>query len=402
MSQGNLEAQLRPVLDWLGRYLNAHRFLWLMSLACFLMAWNRGIALLYGGLALMLALIAISWILPWWALRGLQLQRQQWGEASSGGELVLQYHCQPRQTLFFVSIEETLPGQRQQHFIPRLQAGTLRLSYASPARGIYTLPAPTVSCAWPFGFVQRRVKLLSPACQVRVQPKVHAIRTLPQPCADNPLMAGADSLMSRGAHSEFAGIRPYRDGDSMKHVHWSASARQQQLVVREFHSFDQPSWLVVVDANAANQVGDEVENTFEFAVQIAASVLEHARQQQLSASVVVGGSERTQLSIDPVAADIGDALWQLAEVQADGLQDYSELIATAVAERQEPPIVVTIRSDQHSIQLPPCGGHLDIVYAAASFDLPMANYAQGWQQLRSDHWQLRLHRLSKLHQVLSL
>ncbi|ASP38191.1 hypothetical protein CHH28_05600 [Bacterioplanes sanyensis] len=402
MSQGSLEAQLRPLTTWLARYMNAHRFLWLMSLACFLMAWNRGIALLYGSLALMLALIAVSWLLPWWAMRGVRIQRRQWGEASAGGELVLQYQCQPRQPLLFVTVTESLLGQPQQHFLPRLEAGTIQLSYPSPPRGVYQLPAPQLSCGWPFGFVQRPTTLASPMCEVRVQPKVHSIRQLPQPCADNPLMVGADSQMSRGAHSEFAGVRPHRDGDSMKHVHWGASARQQQLVVREFHSFDQPSWLIVIDGNAEHCLGQGSDTTFEYALQIGASMLEFARRQQLSATLVVAGDRTTTLSVEPGSANINDALWALAGVQADGQQDYSDAIRQAVAQRQEPPIVVTIRTDRQTLDMPSCGGHLDLVYAADSFDLPMANYAQGWRQLSSDHWLLHLHQLSKLHQVLSV
>lgn len=402
MSQGQWSARIRPVLEQVGRHVNAHRFLWFMSLVCFLMAWNRGIALLYGSLALMLALIAVSWLAPWWAMRGLQLERRQRGEASADGELLLEYQCYPRRRLLYVSLIETLSGTSQQHFIASLPAGRLTLTYQSPARGIYTLPDPVVSCGWPFGFVERRAQIAAAPCDVRVQPKVHNIRQLPQPCSDNPLMAGDDSLMSRGAHTEFAGVRPHRQGDSLKHVHWAASARQQQLVMREYHSFDRPSWLVVVDGHADSNIGQGNDSLFELAIQIAASVLEFARKQQLSASLVVAAKQTTSLDVLPGSVDINDALWALAAVQANGNTGYSSAIAKAVQQRQQPPILVTIRSDRQPISIPPCGGHLDIVYAAQSFDLPLANYEQGWRQLSGEHWRLHLHQLSKLHQVLSL
>src|SRR5690606_41705361 len=80
-----LEAPRLPLLHWLAQHITAPRLLWLLALLCFLIAWNRGIALLYGLLALILALLLVSWVLPGWMMRGLQVQRQVLGNAVAGG-----------------------------------------------------------------------------------------------------------------------------------------------------------------------------------------------------------------------------------------------------------------------------------------------------------------------------
>ena len=57
---------LEPVL----RHFNLHRFLWLFTVVCALIAWNRGLALLWGMVAFLLAALLLSWGMCWLALRG--------------------------------------------------------------------------------------------------------------------------------------------------------------------------------------------------------------------------------------------------------------------------------------------------------------------------------------------
>lgn len=402
MSQaGELEARFRPLLNFFARYMNAHRFLWLMSLLCFLIAWNRGIALLYGLLALMLALILVSWVMPWWALRHLTLNRVQQGQAVAGQTLRLHYRFHCRKPVFFLRIREALESDGGTvHFLPGVSDGDeVTLSYVAPMRGIHFLPAPVISCAWPFGFVERHCYASTDEARLVVMPKTFRIRNLPLPVSNNPLPVGADSSLNRSAHSEFAGVRPHRDGDSLRHVHWAASARQQQLVVREFHSFDSPSWLVLVDGQQGAALGEGADSTFEFAVQIAASLLLYAQSQQLKLTLVVSGKKPLILHMEAGVQDVSDYLQALAWVKDDGDEDYQSLINRTLAARQDSPLVVTVRRDSKALTLPAGFGHIDVVYNDVSFSQPLARYDEGWHTPAPGVQQLKLHRLSKLHQV---
>lgn len=408
MSSSALQTRLRPLSSWLAKYVNAHRFLWLMSLLCFLIAWNRGIALLYGLLALMLSLIAISWLMPWWSLRRLSLSRQQLGQATAGRTLQLQYEFATPAPVFFLRICEQIPGNQQApaesrcHFLARAAAGeAVTLSYPCEQRGVFLLPAPQLSCAWPFGFVERHVRVPVAGSHIVVAPKTFRIRQLPLPASGNPVLAGADSFLPRSAHSDFAGVRDYRAGDSLKTVHWAASARQQQLVVREYHSYDTPCWLVVVDGQQGNALGDGADNTFEYAIQIAASMLRYAQRQQLKLTLVVGGRRPLKLTLDAGAQNIAEALLALAYVQDDGSQSYQQLVTQTLAEAQEPPLLMTIRRASQPLTLPGTRAHLDVVYNDDSFRQPLQQYAEGWRQTADGVMRLDLHRLSKLHQVFS-
>ncbi|WP_430460493.1 DUF58 domain-containing protein [Thalassolituus sp. LLYu03] len=403
MSQSTLEHQLRPLFNLVGRYLNAHRFLWLMSLVCFLVAWNRGMALLYGMVALMLALILVSWVMPWWALRGVRMERTQQGQAVAGQQVKLSYRFTLKHPLFFIRVQECIPDVLPadcQRFLPSIAGSDdITLTYPVARRGVYNLPAPDITCAWPFGFVQRRTRLQSNDAQLVVMPKTFRIRQLPQLTSNNPLPLGDDSYLSRQAHSEFAGVRPFREGDSMKHVHWSASARQQQLVVREFHSFDTPSWLVLVDGQVGAAIGEGADSSFEYAIQIAASALLWAQSHDQAMTLVVGGRRPLTLKTGPGMHNGAEHVQALAWVQDDGHDDYQSLINRELAARQDVPMVMTIRRDSQSLTLPPGLGHLDIVFSDDSFRQPLGRYREGWQSLGPGCERLHLHRASKLHQV---
>lgn len=410
MSQNTqLEAQLRPLLNWLGRYVNAHRFLWLMAIVAFFIAWNRGVALLYGLFALILALLLVSWVLPWWMMRKMHVHRHQVGMAQAGRTCTLQYHFISAHPAYYLSVAERFRGMKgpQTNFIAttaipsndELEPGSFRFQYQCPQRGVYRLPAPELRSAWPFGFLERRVLVSAANTQVRVVPKVFRIAKLPIPALDNPVMEGADSFMSRGAHSEFAGVRDHRHGDSLKHIHWGASARLQQLVVREFHSYDTPSWLVVIDGEEGTSLGEGSESTFEYAIQIAASMLDYARRHNQSMSLIISSERPVRLDVHPGQQNINEHLDVLAGVSADGKTPYACALQDALASTDSQPLLMTVRRQSQELGYVHTGGHLDIVYADASFDFPMGNYAEGWEQQSDQTTRLNLHRLSRLPQV---
>jgi uncharacterized protein (DUF58 family) len=52
----------------------------------------------------------------------------------------------------------------------------------------------------------------------------------------------------RGAGPEYLGIREYRTGDSMRHVHWPSTARHGELMVRELERQQTRRLAIVIDA----------------------------------------------------------------------------------------------------------------------------------------------------------
>ena len=105
----------------------------------------------------------------------------------------------------------------------------LELPLAAPVRGIVRLERLQLSSAYPFGlfrvwtWVHTEVALL-------VYPHPHG--NLPMPI-DSARNAGVRAHAGAGA-DEWAGLRPFRDGDSPRQVDWKAYAREAPLLVKEY------------------------------------------------------------------------------------------------------------------------------------------------------------------------
>ncbi len=85
---------------------------------------------------------------------------------------------------------------------------------------------------------------------------------------------------------ELYGLRPYVDGDDLRRVHWRASAKRDELVVRQDEQPGQGQVIVVLDVRSGVYQGD----TFERAVSAAASVLVASARRGLLVRLVTTAS----------------------------------------------------------------------------------------------------------------
>lgn len=75
----------------------------------------------------------------------------------------------------------------------------------------------------------------------------------------------------KGAGQDYFGIREYVRGDSLRHIHWKASAHQGKLVVKEFQQEFRPSAAIVL-ALGKPRFGRENINSLEDGLRAAASI----------------------------------------------------------------------------------------------------------------------------------
>jgi uncharacterized protein (DUF58 family) len=92
------------------------------------------------------------------------------------------------------------------------------------------------------------------------------------------------------AQSEFHGLRPYRPGDSPRHVHWRTSARHGELMVREYEDWPNDDLTLVLEAR--KPAGADIDPLLERAITLAATICwEWCRQtgDRLVLAVAGGG-----------------------------------------------------------------------------------------------------------------
>ncbi len=168
---------------------------------------------------------------------------------------------------------------------PLAPGQTVAAGYSLPTegRGILSIGPLELRIADPFGLTSLSTPG-APVTELTVWPAVERVLAPPH-------SSGQDHDASRGgtlsvSSDEFYALRSYADGDDMRRVHWRASAKRDELVVRQDEQPWQGQTTVVLDARTATYR----ENTFERAVSAAASIVEACHRQGVLVRLVTTAS----------------------------------------------------------------------------------------------------------------
>jgi uncharacterized protein (DUF58 family) len=205
---------------------------------------NTGNNLLYLVLSFMLAFLVLSGVLSESALRGLRVRRRVPREVFAGraAPVALEITNAQRRVPAFALVVEDLaegdvPGEPGRPlgrgFALRVAPGgteTRTYGLVAPRRGDLAFWGFRISTRFPFGLFSKAALLHAPGSAL-VYPALEAV-TLPTPQGVEA-REGEDLRLARGAGSEAQGLREYAAGDPHRRVHWRASLRQGQLLVRD-------------------------------------------------------------------------------------------------------------------------------------------------------------------------
>jgi uncharacterized protein (DUF58 family) len=160
-----------------------------------------------------------------------------------------------------VPISSLSPAQELKH----------RYSVAPKLRGVFQIGPLTAEFTDPIGLAKRRQELL-PASEIIVHPNVEHVldRPLTRAFEEPPLRPPRSRPWPDGF--EFYGMRDYVRGDDVRRVVWSAYARTEKLMVREFEQGISDRITIVVDTDHEWNSPGSPSETFETAVRVAASV----------------------------------------------------------------------------------------------------------------------------------
>jgi len=125
---------------------------------------------------------------------------------------------------------------------------THRMRLAPLPRGVHSIEGWALESSFPVGVLRRRNSITGPT-ELIVHPTP---ADLPKARRGRALVAAlnGDLTTSQGA-VEPQGLRPWRDGDELRSVHWRATARSQNLVVVERESTADAGFDIILDRRAA-------------------------------------------------------------------------------------------------------------------------------------------------------
>ncbi len=190
-----------------------------------------------------------------------------------------------------LSLRDQVSGTRGASLLvaPLDPGGEARAAYrfATDRRGVVTVGPLQVELTDPFGLARLRLPAAG-ISELVVYPAIERLVAIPLSAGNDPL-AGSEHPNSLGRGGEdFYALRAYVLGDDLRRVHWPATARHDELMVRQEELPWQGRTTVVVDDRAAVHSPD----TFERMVSAAASVLvAGTHRQDLVRIVTTSGSD---------------------------------------------------------------------------------------------------------------
>jgi uncharacterized protein (DUF58 family) len=389
----------------LKRWLNFHRLLWALTAISFIIAWNRGLALLYGLFALLAAVLLISYLMPGRQTRHIRVTRQCNGDFTAGRVGGIAYRVTAAGARYQVELMESLEFaeiQEQKFFFNKISGQTAcSIQFRCLHRGCFRLGDLRLASAYPFGIVQFSRQIPVEPVEVLVFPRVVELARLPEPLTADATTWGDRRRPQKGGRDEFTAVREYSRGDEMNRIHWSVSARQQKLMVREFEKTDRPAVLIVLDCSRKFDVGQAPVTTFEFAVTIAASMIRAASREGIPCHLATRGDHWQELTIQAHGGDLYALHELLARLKCDSRQAYAPLVAEARRRFPRAGLIVTFRldADPPVPEIGPRATHVDIALDARSFSAPQEPAAMHQPLREANRWTYRVCAHSKLESL---
>jgi uncharacterized protein (DUF58 family) len=168
--------------------------------------------------------------------------------------------------------------------VPALSKSDFEWICSPATRGKYPQQTIMLSTAFPFGIwtSRRKLKVERPLI---VWPRTVKLIDVPIQLAlhSNGIGSPSDQI---GDEGDWIGVRPYREGDSLRQVHWAQTARRDSLVVFERQSRSRPSVSIWFDDEGAAKATFEQR---EWMIRILASISSHMVAQAWEVQACLNG-----------------------------------------------------------------------------------------------------------------
>jgi uncharacterized protein (DUF58 family) len=229
-------------------------------------------------------------------------------------------------------------------YIPRGTAARQKVELNFPRRGVYRQDAFGIRTRFPFGFFEK-TRHVNSNIEIVVYPHVEPAEQFYEVL---PLISGEMASFFRGRGHELHSLRKYLPTDNARFVDWKVSARQGQLVVREFAREDERRVMLVLDpfigqprAVAGRAPEKDPAARFERAVSMAASIAWHFNEIN---SVMQFCTNRFSTPMAPANEIIYSALKELAMIQPDTSAAGGSFLDELATDREIFKIILTCRA----------------------------------------------------------
>lgn len=297
-------------------------------------------------------LFIIAFVWAWQLARGLHAHRRlRYGWVSVGDRLAEAFTLGNDSVLpaFWVEIadESNVPGYRPA--VVRSVGGNGLLQWQQDAicqqRGQFHLGPWSLHSGDPFGLFSVTIRYPI-ADEIIIHPPIHTQLPIPLPAGQSSGRVRARQR-SWQATVNAATVRDYHPQDPYRWIHWPTTARHDELYVREFDLDAAGDIWLLLDLQAAAQIGSGPEGSEEQMILLAAALSARALHENRAIGLAAYG--QVPLLIPPGQG--GGQQWRLlralALVHADGESGLGEALhdLRRVAQRGSAAAILTPRGD---------------------------------------------------------
>jgi len=241
--------------------------------------------------------------------------------------------------------------QQSMTFVPMLSGQqSMTVSIPCDLRGVHQLGPVVLKTGFPLGISRREVEIPDSHTSIIVYPQPLNIHQFDIGTYRSNQADEAHVQQHSKGHDEFAGVREYRHGDGMRHIHWPSTARRGELIVREFHPLTTTHLSVILDLKTGTDIGSGKHSTLEYAVKIAVSLGDYALRQAIPFSLSGSNQHLESIQSFKSPAQRQDLLESLAWVKADGEIDYNQIIRQFVAQQSTGGSVILFDNGEVDLQ----------------------------------------------------
>jgi uncharacterized protein (DUF58 family) len=297
-------------------------------------ALGTGFDFFFRFLYVLLLVTGIGFLWAWLNLRGIDLKvtrdanRGQVGGYLAGQVSIVNHTRMPKSWLEVA--EATGPSADASGrglALVREQVRSWRIRTYLAKRGVYRSGIVKLVSQDPFGLFRLRRDFVDPNPYI-VFPAVEALPDLDARFAGLPSDSRATKHWEQ-ITTDVSSIRPYVEGDSMRRIHWPYTARMNELMVKEFDMGLSAEAWVLLDMHHLSHYGielDDVNNTEELAVTVAASIVNRLMDQSMPVGLAANGDQEHIFRPDSSPEQRGRLMETLSEVRALGQVTLQEFI----------------------------------------------------------------------------
>ena len=315
------------------------------------------VRLLYAGALL----IVIAWLMTYFSLRGIIVERQSRAQRGSVGDIFEEhfeiYNASRLPKMWLeVANETTVPNSTGSRVLTLLRARQKR-SYTARTwltnRGGFALGPTRITSGDPFGIF--RVSRVIPASNslIVLPMQFHINQFLSPP----GMLPGGKAIRrkSQDITPHASGVREYVPGDPMKRIHWPTSIRRGQLMVKEFEQDPQAEVWLFLDTHKSVHYSKSAESfdappiddllllrrrkmklppsTMEYSISITASLAHYFLSQRRSVGLVTASeSEYEIISAERSERQEGKILEALSFLQAESTYTLPSLVTAQMGQ----------------------------------------------------------------------